>query len=143
LLFLFCYVERRGRDPVKRRELATAPHALAAEIARLRDELIAERATRDAERERQVAINDGLVARQIEQAEDLRELRCLLRDKGKVAPEGMVALKTAVSLSGANYETSRRWCARGHVHAQLLGGRWFVSLLSLAEELAKRRRTAA
>jgi len=128
---------------VKRREIATAPDALAAEIARFRDELIAERATRDAERERQVAINDGLAARQIEQAEDLRELRCLLRDQGMAPPEGMVALKTAASLTGAHPETVRRWAARGHVDAERRGRRWFVSLPSLADELAKRQRPAA
>jgi hypothetical protein len=97
-----------------------------------------------------VAIVDALAVRQIEtaedvreMAEDMRELRALMRAKGKAPPAGTVALKTAVALTGMNYETARRWCARGIVHAEWVGRRWCVSPPLLAAELAKRRKAAA
>jgi hypothetical protein len=97
----------------------------------------------EAARDRQAAVNDGMAVRLVEQAEDVRELRALMRTKGKAPPQGMTALKEAAALTGANYETARRWCAKGVVHAQWTGLRWCVSLPSLAAELAKRRRSAA
>jgi hypothetical protein len=44
----------------------------------------------------------------IEAQEDLRELRTLLRDKGRLPPEGMTALKTAALQTGVSYESARR-----------------------------------
>jgi hypothetical protein len=96
-----------------------------------------------AEVARLAAAVDGLAVALIEAQEDLRELRGLMRAKGKAPPAGMVTLKTATMRAGTSYETGRRWCARGIVHAQRMGLRWFVSPSSLAAELAKRRKLAA
>ena len=114
-----------ARRQSRRIETALDLGALAAEVARLG------------------AVADGLATRQIETQEDLRELRALMRATGKAPPEGMIALKEAVALTGANYETARRWCARDIVHAQRGSLRWYVSLPSLTAELARRRKSAA
>jgi hypothetical protein len=120
---------------VKRRprEIATAPDVsvLVLEVER-QGALIA----------RQAAMIDGMAVALIEAQEDVRELRGLVRAASK-APPDMLPLKTAALQAGAHYETVRRWCARGFVHAQRMGSRWWVSLPSLAAELAKRRRPAA
>jgi hypothetical protein len=86
---------------------------------------------------------DGLIVRVIEVAENIREMRMFLRAKGKLPPPvGMVALTEAIALTGCNYETARRRCARGIVQAEPGVMRWCVSLPALSAGPAKRRRSA-